>query len=800
MEVEKVLKELTLQEKAQLVMGCGSWRTMSIERLGIPSIRMSDGPHGLRKQGGLSEEDNINVNDSIPATCFPPASLTSCSFNRDLIYKMGEAIADEAIHQDVDVLLGPAVNIKRSPLCGRNFEYVSEDPYLTGEYAVSFINGVQSRGVGTSIKHFAVNNQETLRMNIDADVDERALREIYLSAFEKAVKKAQPYTVMASYNRINGDYGCENIHTLRELLRNEWGYKGLVMSDWSAVDNRVKSIKAGCDLEMPSSGKMRVQEVVEAVKSGELDEHLLDEAAANILNLVDRCTGKQKTKIENIYGINNNLAERIASESMVLLKNEDGILPLNPQKSYALIGAFADKPRYQGGGSSHITPSHLISMKEVCDEKMLKATYSPGYEINSRKISKRLISEAAQKAGEADIAIVFIGLTDIYEFEGLDRDSMSLPPSHIKLLEEVYKANHNVIAVLCAGSAVSMEWEPMCKSILYAGVMGQSGSRAIYNILFGSVNPSGKLSETFPLRLSDTPCYNSFPGGNNSVHYLESIYVGYRYYSTAKKPVKYPFGFGLSYTSFEFTGLKADRQDVDEGGSITLSLKVKNTGNMDGAAVVQIYIKNNCLNTFMPDMELKNFEKIFLNKGEEKDVLLKISYDDFMRYDPNDGWVADTGDYQIFAAESCEDIMQEIHVHVTGKGKRQPMEGIETYYCPKSGDFNEGQFENLYGRVPSPLNAEYNPIGMNTPLRFCTKTLVGKLLAMIGKRTIYNSNRGRDAYAARRALTGSMGDSPIRSMVVMNSGTDLRTGEALVKMMTGKFFSGLKDTVNSMKK
>lgn len=798
MEVEKVLKELTLEEKASIVMGDGLWRTLGIKRLGIPSVTVSDGPHGLRKQP-VTKENNISINESVPATCFPPASLTSCSFNRKLIEKMGQAIGDEAILQDVDVVLGPAINIKRSPLCGRNFEYVTEDPYLAGEYAASFIKGVQGRGVGTSLKHFAVNSQETLRMNIDSVVDERALREIYLYAFERAVKHADPYTVMASYNRINGDYGCENTHTLKELLKGEWGYKGLVMSDWSAINHRIKSLEAGCDLEMPSSGSVRTEDIIDAVKRGIIKEEVLDKAVRNILNLAYRCKAAAKVKKENIYEGHNDLACQIASESMVLLKNEDNILPLKMDRKYALIGAFADTPHYQGGGSSHITPAHLSSMLQVCSDKKLNYTYSPGYEINREDIDEKLISEAAENAGKADIALVFVGLTDIYENEGFDRKNLSIAPSHIRLLNEVYKTNHNMVVVLCAGSAVEMEWEPLCKAILYAGVTGQAGSQAIYDILFGKVNPSGKLSETFPLKISDTPCYESFPGGNNSVHYLESIYVGYRYYTTADVPVKYPFGFGLSYTSFEYEDFKADRSDIDNNGSLTLSIKVKNTGSMDGAETVQIYIRNNSHNTFTPDIVLKNFEKVYLKKGEEKEIAFTLNYEDFTRYDKEQGWIADTGDYEVFAANSSGDLRESIHVYVSGKGKKESSDGLGTYYKPSAGHFNEQEFEKLYGRDTVPLDISYKPIDMNTPLRYCTDTFVGNMLYKIAKRVISKTNSGEDSYAARKALIDSLGDTPIRSMVIMNAGTNLKTGEGIVKMMTGKFFSGLKETLKSIK-
>lgn len=798
MDIEKMLRELTLEEKAGLCMGADSWNTAAIERLNIPSIRLADGPHGLRKQSEV-EENNVSVTRSLPATCFPPAALASCSFNMELIYKMGQAIADEAILEDVAVVLGPAVNIKRSPLCGRNFEYVSEDPYLSGKFAISFIDGIQSKGVGASIKHYAVNSQESLRMNINAVVDERALREIYLYAFERAIKASKPYTVMASYNRINGEYGCENIHTLKELLRDEWNFDGLVMSDWSAVNDRIKGIIAGCDLEMPDSGSLRTQQIIDAVKSGTLDEDTLDQAVRNVLRLVDRCSAKEKPQKEGLYDAHDSLARHIAADSMVLLKNEGNILPLLEDKKYAVIGAFADTPRFQGGGSSHISPIRLASMKSVCEEMKLNFSYSPGYDINSDRINEKLISDAVEKASMSDMAILFAGLTDVYEYEGLDRKDMSIPPAHIKLINEVYKVNQNIILVLCAGSAVEMEWEDKCKGILYAGVMGQAGSNAIYDILFGKTNPSGKLSETFPMKLSDTPCYLSFPGGSNSVYYTESIYVGYRYYSTAKVPVRYPFGFGLSYTAFEYSNIETDKRNLNKDASLNLKVRVKNIGERDGAEVVQVYIRNNTKNTFTPDIALRGFQKIYLKKGEEREVVFTINYEDFTRYDKSLGWVADTGDYEIFAGSSSMDLRQGIHVNVTGKGRKQNKEGIGNYFHPSSNSFDEKQFQKLYGKGLPPLDRSYKPIGMNTPLAYCTKTLTGKILFKVGKWVIAKSNPGDEGLAARKALCGSLGDSPIRSLVVMNDGTNLRTGEGLVKMMTGRFFSGLKEVIRSMK-
>lgn len=799
MDIEKMLKELTIEEKASLCMGTDAWCTKAIERLGLPSIRTGDGPHGLRKQPN-ADQNNIGINDSIPATCFPPASLTSCSFDRALISKMGEALGEEAGAQGIDVVLGPAVNIKRSPLCGRNFEYVSEDPYLAGEYAVAFIRGVQSKGVGTSLKHYALNNQETLRMNIDAVVDERALREIYLYAFEKAVREAQPFTVMASYNRVGGDYACESPQLLTKLLREEWGFEGLVMSDWSAIDNRVQALAAGCDLEMPYSGKERTQQILAAIKNGKLDEAVLDLAVRNVLRLVQRCTAAQKTvKNESeIYGIHHDLAREIAQKSMVLLKN-DGILPLSADKRIALIGEFANARRYQGGGSSHITPTQLTSIEQAfLAQKKLDFTYSRGYDAQSSKVDPKLIAEAVKSAKGADVAVLCIGLTDFDEYEGLDRKSMALPDSHQKLLRAVQVVNENIVVVLCAGSAVEMDFEPLCRGILYAGVMGQAGAQAAADILFAQVNPSGKLSETFPLRLSDTPCFHCFPGGNNSVHYRESIYVGYRYYLSANIPVRYPFGYGLSYTHFAYSKLCADRNCVEEGQTLRVHLTIQNMGERDGEEIAQLYVHNASGNAFTPAAELKDFAKVFLRSDEAQEVAFTLPYAAFARYDAADGFVVDSGLYRIFVGGSSVDLSQVVDVQVNGRGKKQSREGLIGYFAPKDNAFDEAQFARLYGKTPAPLDKGY-VIALNTPLRFCTHTLTGKALRFIAKREIAKANSTKEGAAARKALAAQLGDIPIRSLVTMNDGTNLTTGEGLLKMMTGRFFAGVKQALASLK-
>lgn len=812
MDIEKTLSQLSIEEKAGLCMGADSWSTRSVERLGLPAVRTCDGPHGLRKQepkGG-----NIGISDSQKATCFPPASLASSSFDRDLIRRMGEAIAEEAILQGIDVVLGPAVNIKRSPLCGRNFEYVCEDPYLAGEYATAYIQGLQGKGVGASLKHFAVNNQETLRLTVDSVVDERALREIYLAAFEKAVRQAQPYTVMASYNLINGVYGCENEHTIKELLRGEWGFRGLVVSDWGAINDRVAALRAGCDLEMPESGPSRSEEIVAAVKSGSLDEAVLDEAVRHILALAERCSARPKVQVTTdakaVYAAHDRLAREIAAKSMVLLKNEGGTLPLKRDKRYAILGAFADKPRYQGGGSSHISPTRLSSFKASLESSGVAFEYSPGYSVEADAADEGLIAEAAACASRADAALVFVGLTDIYEYEGLDRKTLCIPPAHIRLIEAAAAANPNLVVVLCAGSAVETAWAGKCRALLYAGVMGQAGGDAICDILFGAANPSGRLTETFPLSLEDVPCRSCFPGGSGSVHYRESIYVGYRYYSTAKVAVAFPFGFGLSYTSFEHAPLSlvgasgSEGKPLAEGESLSVETKAKNTGKIAGADVLQLYVRNCSTNSFNSSIVLKEFAKVELKPGEEKKISFELPYSAFERYDSRDGWVADPGEYEVFAAESSADLGPGLRAQVGGKGRPIEKAGLDAYFRPAPGAFDggaraEASFERLYGRKPAPLDAPKKDIDLNTPLSRCRGTLVGNLLYFVARIVITKTNSGPEARAAREALIGGLGDTPIRSMVVMNAGTDLRTGKGLVKMMNGHFFSGLRETLSSLK-
>ena len=561
-DVKGIIREMTLEEKAGMCSGKDFWHLKGVERLGIPEVMVSDGPHGLRKQA--AEADHLGLNESIKAVCFPTACATACSFDRDLLEEMGERIGDECQAEDLSVILGPAVNIKRSPLCGRNFEYFSEDPYLASQMAAAHIKGVQSKNVGTSIKHFAANNQEHRRMSCSSEVDERTLREIYLAAFETAIKESKPDTVMCSYNRINGEFASENHWLLTEVLRDEWGFDGYVMSDWGAVNDRVKGLKAGLELEMPASGGTTDKEIVEAVKNGELDEAVLDRAVERILNIVFKfADNRQEGKFDKEE--DHKLAAKIEAESMVLLKNE-GVLPLPTQgKKIAFIGKFAEAPRFQGGGSSHINSFKITGALEAAKE-VAQVTYAQGYDIKEDVIDQDMLNQAVETAKEADVAVIFAGLPDAFESEGYDRSHMRMPQCQNTLISEIAKVQENVVVVLHNGSPVEMPWADEVKGILEAYLGGQAVGQAEVDVLFGKANPCGKLAETIPYKLADNPSYLNFPGDGQTVEYNEGVFVGYRYYDTKEMPVRYPFGYGLSYTTFEYSDLQlsADRiKDTD---------------------------------------------------------------------------------------------------------------------------------------------------------------------------------------------------------------------------------------------
>ena len=660
-DVKGIIREMTLEEKAGMCSGKDFWHLKGVERLGIPEVMVSDGPHGLRKQA--AEADHLGLNESIKAVCFPTACATACSFDRDLLEEMGERIGDECQAEDLSVILGPAVNIKRSPLCGRNFEYFSEDPYLASQMAAAHIKGVQSKNVGTSIKHFAANNQEHRRMSCSSEVDERTLREIYLAAFETAIKEAKPDTVMCSYNRINGEFASENHWLLTEVLRDEWGFDGYVMSDWGAVNDRVKGLKAGLELEMPASGGTTDKEIVEAVKNGELDEAVLDRAVERILNIVFKFVdNRQEGKFDKEE--DHKLAAKIEAESMVLLKNE-GVLPLPTQgKKIAFIGKFAEAPRFQGGGSSHINSFKITGALEAVKE-VAQVTYAQGYDIKEDVIDQDMLNQAVETAKEADVAVIFAGLPDAFESEGYDRSHMRMPQCQNALISEIAKVQENVVVVLHNGSPVEMPWADEVKGILEAYLGGQAVGQAEVDVLFGKANPCGKLAETIPYKLADNPSYLNFPGDGQTVAYKEGVFVGYRYYDTKEMPVRYPFGYGLSYTTFEYSDLQLSADKIKDTDTLKVTLKVKNTGDRAGKEIVQLYVADKTGAACRPVKELKNFVKVELQPQEEKTVEMELDKRSFAWYNTQiHDWYAASGEYEILAAASSRDIRLKKTVYV----------------------------------------------------------------------------------------------------------------------------------------
>lgn len=652
MDIKALVSQMTLEEKAGLCSGLDFWHTKPVERLGVPSVMVSDGPHGLRKQD--EKADHLGVNDSIKAVCMPAACATASSFDRDLMGRMGQAIGDSCQHEKLGVVLGPAVNIKRSPLCGRNFEYFSEDPYLAGEMSAAYINGVQSKNVGTSIKHFAANSQEHRRMSSSSNADERTLREIYFPAFEISVRKAQPWTVMCSYNRVNGVYASENPWLLTDVLRGEWGFKGYVMSDWGAVSDRVAGVAAGLDLEMPSSGGINDRKIVAAVQSGELDEKIVDQACERILEINYRYLDNARPETPWDQEADHQLSARIAEECMVLLKN-DGILPLNKTDEVAFIGEFAAKPRFQGGGSSHINAFRTTSAVEAAQG--LPVTYVQGYSAARDMATDEMIAEAVQAAKAAKVAVVFAGLPDAYESEGYDRTHMAMPACQNRLIEAVAGANPNTVVVLHNGSPVEMPWLGKVKAVLEAYLGGQAVGIATVRLLYGDANPCGHLAETFPVKLSDNPSYLYYGGEGNEADYREGVFVGYRYYDKKEMPVLFPFGFGLSYTTFACSNLRLSGAKITDQETLTATVTVTNTGSRAGKTVVQLYVGDRESTVLRPIRELKGFEKVELQPGESRDVTFTLDKRAFAYWNAAiHDWHVETGAFTIEVGQSSRDI------------------------------------------------------------------------------------------------------------------------------------------------
>ena len=652
-ELESLIGQMTLEEKAALCTGASAWTTTPVERLGIPEMLVSDGPHGVRR---VPDVHSMGA-ESLPATCFPAASGIASTWNVDLIHEMGAALGAESVALNVDVLLGPGVNMKRTPLCGRNFEYFSEDPFLAGELAASLINGIQSQGVGTSLKHFAANNQEYQRFMMSAEVDERTLREIYLPAFETAVKKGKPWTVMCAYNKLNGTYCSEHRELLTEILKNEWGFEGLVVSDWGAVHDRVAALKAGLDWQMPGPRAREVQAVVEAVRSGDLDEAVLNESVRRILSIVFKAAQTPKGG-EFDAEAHHALARRIASECIILLKN-DGVLPLANPQHIAVIGFAARDPHFQGGGSSHINPTQVaIPFKELQQlAGGAELTYAEGYPSDDSE-RPEMIEEAVKLAQDADVALLYIALPHYKESEGYDRADLHLTEGQVGLIKAVGRVQPKTVVILNNGAPVDMRaWIDHTAAVLEAWMMGQAGGGAIADVLYGKVNPSGRLAETFPLKLSDTPAHTNYPGGNGRVQYGEGLFIGYRYYDAKELPVQFPFGYGLSYTTFEYSNPKVSAQKFKDVDGLTVSVDVTNTGTAAGQEVVQVYVHDRAARLIRPPKELKGFAKIELQPGETKTVTLALDFRSFAYYNPAyKQWITEDGEFDILIGASAADI------------------------------------------------------------------------------------------------------------------------------------------------
>ncbi|MBD5099930.1 MAG: glycosyl hydrolase [Clostridiales bacterium] len=766
-EIKALIGQMTLEEKASLCSGYDFWNTKPIKRLGIPYVSMSDGPHGLRKE--KDEDENLGMKTSFPATAFPPAVNIASSWSVDVAKRLGDALGKQCLDQDIDVILGPGTNIKRSPLCGRNFEYLSEDPYLAGKLSRNYIDGVQSNGVGTSLKHFCANNQEKRRMTINSVVDERALREIYLPAFEEAVK-AQPVTVMCSYNKLNGTYLSDNKRLLTDILRDEWGFKGIVVSDWNALNDRIEAVKAGLDLEMPSCGGATDKQIVKAVKDGRLSESDVDAIVERLLDFIVKSYNNRQPDYKADYDEAHEIAREIAEQSIVLLKNDTNTLPLAEEKeqSVAVIGELAKVFRYQGSGSSRINPYKLVNFLDALDLNGKKYEYAPAYDVNSDKVDEKLIQEAVELTKSHEKVLLFVGLTDQYESESYDRIHMDIPKCHSELIEQVTAVNPNTVVVLFGGSPVAMPWIDKVNTLVNAYLPGEAGGEALYNVLFGKVNPSGKLAETYPLKYEDNIVANYFPMGPKNVEYRESIFVGYRYYDTANKEVLFPFGYGLSYTKFEYSDLKIDGMNV--------SYTIKNVGNMDGYEVSQLYVSDSNPLVFKAVKELKSFDKVFIKKGESARVTHTLDYRSFAFYNTTiNDWYAQNGEYEILIGASSRDIRLKGKINVKFEQSEKQVPDYKSL-CPayfdiaNMSEIPDGDFASLYGaEIPENKESKRGHFDRNTTIGEMKACLIGKIIVKVAPSIIKSQVPNADI-TTMMMLQQGMEEMPLRGLIGISSG------------------------------
>jgi beta-glucosidase len=780
---EQLINEMTLEEKASLLSGEGNFTTKAIKRLGIPSMFLSDGPHGLRKQAGAA--DHLGLNASLPATCYPPAATMANSWDIELGEKLGRFLGDEAVAQCVSVLLGPGLNMKRSPLCGRNFEYFSEDPYLAGKMAAAYIRGIQSRGVAACPKHFAANNQELLRMHSDSIVDERTFREIYLTGFEIAVKEGKPLSIMSAYNKINGVYANEDKHLLRDILVDEWGFNGFVVTDWGASDDRVAGLVAGNHLEMPATGGDSDREIVEAVQSGRIPERLVDQRVDEYLKVLFATVIPKS--VPNMNETNHHqFARKAAEATIVLLKNEDEILPLKPGTKIAVIGDFADKPRYQGFGSSIVNPTHVDKpLNSLMASNLDFLGFSSGLIRNGGEdVAKR--QAAADLAVKADVVLLYLGLDELSESEGLDRKHMRIHQNQVSLLEAVAAVNPNVVVILSGGSVIEMPWIDRCKAVIHGYLGGQAGAGAMVDALTGKINPSGKLSETWPLVYEDTPAYKHFPGLEKTVEYREGPFIGYRYYETAEIPVRFPFGFGLSYTTYAYSDIQANEKSVQ--------FNLTNSGSVAGSEIVQIYVSPSNSKLFRPRSELKGFTKIHLEPGESKSITIPLDDKAFRYFNVKTGqFEIESGIYFIQVGASISDIRLRQDITIEGTSAPIPcrQDELPSYYSGHVSEVSQAEFEILLGRpVPESRWDRSKPLDRNDTFSqlFYAKSWYGRLIYKVlirignkaGSKGLHNQNIHFIINSTFRSLDKLTNGAASKAMT-----------NAILEISNGHFFKGL---------
>ena len=721
MKYSEIINKMSLEEKAMLCVGADYWNSKEFKKYGIPKITMSDGPHGLRVQ--KAAKDNLGINESEISVCFPAGATIANSWDRKIAYLLGETLGKEARAENINIVLGPAINIKRSPLCGRNFEYFSEDPYLTGILGGEYVKGLQSQNVGACVKHFAVNNQENRRRTIDVIIDERNLREIYLKAFEMIIKNSKPWSIMSAYNKVNGEYCSENSHLLKEILRKEWDFQGIVISDWGAENDRVKGIENEHELEMPGGRGNGIEQIIEAVKIGKIAENKLNNIIDRIIDLAKRCNNNQKQETYDKEK-HHNITQKIAEESIVLLKNDDNILPLKNRK-IALIGDMAKNPRYQGAGSSTINPYKIENAYNNLKENNIIFEYAKGYEKIESENDETLRKEAIEIAKKNEIVIIFAGLTENFESEGIDRKNLNIPQNQNKLIEEICKVNKNVIIVLSNGSPILMPWKDKVKAIITGYLGGEAGAKAMINCILGKINPSGKLAETYPKKIEDTPCFENYPGTELTVEYKESIYVGYRFYDTTNIDVLFPFGYGLSYTTFTYSNLKINQKK----DKIIVTFKIKNTGNFKGKEIAQLYISQENPKTFKSKKELKGFEKIELEAGEEKEISITLNNDSFEYYNPEiKRWAIEEGTYKILIGKSSRNIELEDKIFIKSNDKNIEKEYPIKYYKGNIHEINDKEFEKLLERKIPKRHLNIEEINEENTLEQIKETKIGQII------------------------------------------------------------------------